>query len=67
MPAKAPDFLTVPEIRRATGLGRPVERAIKSGDLPSYRFDAWRRVRRDDLRAWLERHRRPARSRERKP
>ena len=55
-------FFTMKEISRATGIGiRTLDRELKSGALPSYKWDSWRRVRDVDLEAWLARHRRSAR------
>jgi excisionase family DNA binding protein len=56
-------FLTRNEARREfPGLARrALDRALATGELPAYRFDTWARVRRDDLQAWIERHRRPGR------
>ena len=56
-------YLTVPEICRRTGLGRrQIARAIRSGELPTYSFGSWPRVRTEDLHEWLDGRRRlPAR------
>jgi hypothetical protein len=54
-------FLTINEVlREFPGLSvRGFTRAVSSGQVQVYRFDAWRRVHRDDVRAWIERHRHP--------
>jgi excisionase family DNA binding protein len=62
MPRRLRDYISVPQAHRETGVGRrALERAINAEELPIYVFDSWRRIRRADLTAWLERHRRPAR------
>ena len=52
------DLLTLGQAKAATGL--PIKRlrnAVRRGEIPEYRFGAWRRVRRLDLEAWIEEHR----------
>ena len=54
------DFLTLGQAETETGL--PIKRirvAVKTGQIPEYRFGAWRRVRRQDLEAWIDAHRVP--------
>lgn len=47
-------LITIPQAAREMGVGvRQVRRAVKSGDLPSYRVGEWPRVRRSDLGIWI--------------
>jgi excisionase family DNA binding protein len=57
---RPPRYLTVRSIVRERGIGeRAIERGIRDRELACYRFDGWRRIREDDLEAWLARFRRP--------
>jgi len=58
MSDRPPRYLTVRAITRTRGIGeRAIERAIRNRELACYRFDGWRRIRDDDLEAWLAAHR----------
>jgi len=58
MPTARDQFFTLKEISRARRIGiRALDRAVKAGELTTYKWDGWRRVRSDDLERWLARHR----------
>jgi excisionase family DNA binding protein len=51
-------LLTLSQAAELTRL--PVKRlrwAVRDGELPAYRFGAWRRIRCGDLEAWIQSHR----------
>lgn len=55
-----PDLYKVSDLMRRTGFGRSKVFAIlKSGSIPSFKFDGSRRVRRSDFETWLEQVGRP--------
>jgi len=60
-------FLTVKQVlEEFPGLSvRGFRRAVGAGQLPVYQFDAWRRLHRADVTAWIERQRRGPRRSER--
>jgi hypothetical protein len=59
MSDRPPRYLLVRTIVRERGVGeRALEKAMRAGELACYRFDGWRRIREDDLEAWLARYRR---------
>lgn len=48
------ELLTVPEVYRRLRMKRPVQRALRDGEIPVYQVGGWRRVRWADVVAWLE-------------
>ena len=52
-------FITLREAARTLGIGaRTLERAVRSGELPSYHFGTgWRHIRGSDQDKWIERRR----------
>jgi hypothetical protein len=59
-------FLTLNEaLREFPGLSvRGFYKAVADQQIQVYRFDSWRRVHRDDVRAWIAGRRRPSGARE---
>ena len=52
------EMLTTDELIRWLGLGRTkVYELLRSGEIPSYKIGRVRRIRRQDVEAWLERNR----------
>jgi excisionase family DNA binding protein len=57
------DWLTLRQAARRAGLSeRQVRAAHARGEIVSYQFGGWTRVRWADFAAWIESRRRPARS-----
>lgn len=48
-------YVTVAEAKRRTGIDRPLEAAIRSGEIRVIRAGAWRRVRFEDVIQHFER------------
>jgi len=52
------EWFTTDELIRWLGLGRTkTYELLRSGEIPSYRIGRVRRIRRQDVEAWLERNR----------
>ena len=52
-------FVTMPRAARETGIGlRQFLRAVETGELPVYLIGGWRRLKWEEITAWLDRHRR---------
>jgi excisionase family DNA binding protein len=52
------EWFTTDELIRWLGLGRTkTYELLRSGEIPSYRIGRVRRIRRQDIEAWLERNR----------
>lgn len=56
--AEIKDWFSPDELWRWLGLGRTkIYELLRSGEIPSYKIGRVRRVRRQDIEAWLERNR----------
>lgn len=53
-PAEALELLTIPAVCRRLRMHRPIQRALRDGEIPVYQVGGWRRVRWGDVVAWLE-------------
>ena len=55
--AEQKEWFTTDELVRWLGLGRTkAYEMLRSGEIPSYKIGRIRRIRRQDLEAWLERN-----------